>query len=71
MQTYYNIENRLKYVNEKLHMAQYLAVEKYIVEGCVLRGIDQIGRIIFVKQFNNERELFQFLCGMEHILEAI
>ena len=62
---------KLEYINENIKNLQNNMVIEYTIEDKVLRGIDRHNRIIYIRQFLNERELFQFLCGMIHILEVI
>lgn len=37
---------------------------------CDLYGKDEIGRIIFAARYDSNKELFQFLRGMLHVLEV-
>ena len=62
---------KLEYINENIKNLQNNMVIEYTIEDKVLRGIDRHNRIIYIRQFLNERELFQFLCGMIHILEVM
>lgn len=65
MQIKYKIDKKLEYIN--LHDGVNLS---YSVDNeGVLRGVDHLGRVLYVKQFNNTEELFQFLCGICHVLE--
>lgn len=67
MQTKFKIEKKLEYINlrDGANLSYNADNEN------VLRGVDHLGRIIYVKQFNNQEELFQFLCGMCHVLEVL
>lgn len=71
MQNYYRIEKRLEYINSNLNKLQNSALALYTIEGNVLRGLDISGRILYVREFIDERELFQFISGMEHIMEVV
>lgn len=71
MQEYYQIEKRLKFINKMIKKMEFNVIKEYTIENNVLRGYDKDNRILYIRQFLNDRELFQFLCGMEHILEAI
>lgn len=65
MQTKFKIDKKLEYIN--LHDGISLSYSAN--KDNVLRGVDYLGRVLYIKQFNNQEELFQFLCGICHILE--
>lgn len=71
MQNYYRIEQRLEYINSNISKLNNSMIAKYTIEYNILRGLDVSGRILYVREFIDERELFQFICGMEHILEVV
>lgn len=67
MQIKFKIEQKLEYINNMPNAQLTYGVDN---DG-VLRGVDHLGRILYVKQFNSAEELFQFVCGMCHVLEGL
>ena len=63
----YMIEKKLDYIN----MGENATLSYNADDNNALRAVDHLGRVLYVKQFQNKRELFQFLCGMVHVLEVI
>jgi len=67
MQIKFKIEQKLEYINHRPNAQLTYGIDN---DG-VLRGVDHLGRVLYVKQFNNAEELFQFVCGMVHVLEGL
>lgn len=70
LNTVYQAERKLNFVNSQLHNIRYEM--EYNVENkyYVLNGRDKLDRIVYTGTFVSAYGIFQFLHGMEHLLEG-